>query len=114
MNSFFVISLNYRFRPRRCNARRFAAHKSCRNISSIRKAKYLGVRSFCKNLGNYNKSLINVFNRLRQHKLKISPDVSKFLDKGTFLGHTVLSDVIETNRDKIKCILKFPVPKRIN
>jgi len=42
----------------------------------------------------YNKRLIEVFSRLREHNLKLQPDKCEFLRKEVYLGHKIIKDGI--------------------
>lgn len=56
--------------------------------------------------------LRTVFDRLRQTNLKIQLDKSEFLRKEVlYLGHTITSDGLKPNNDKIKAILEYPLPR---
>lgn len=53
-----------------------------------------------------------IFKRFRTHNLKIQLDKSQFLQKTVqFLGHTLTSEGIMPNEQKIEAIKKFPLPK---
>lgn len=53
-----------------------------------------------------------VFDRFRNHNLKIQINKSEFLKKEVkFLGHTLTGKGFKPNEDKIKAVKKFPIPK---
>lgn len=57
-------------------------------------------------------NLTKVFQRLRESNLKIQLDKSEFLQKQVaFLGHIVTPEGIKPNPEKIKAILKYPIPR---
>ena len=57
-------------------------------------------------------NLTKVFQRLRQSNLKIQLDKSEFLQKQVaFLGHIVTPEGITPNPEKVKAILKYPIPR---
>ncbi|KAK3727755.1 hypothetical protein QZH41_005220 [Actinostola sp. cb2023] len=52
-----------------------------------------------------------VFSRIRQAELKLKPAKCQFLkQRVTFLGHVVLSQGIETDPEKTKAVVDWPVP----
>ena len=56
--------------------------------------------------------LSQVFQRLRQHNLKLKPSKCHFLQRSVqYLGHIVSADGIATNPEKIEAIAAWPVPK---
>lgn len=56
--------------------------------------------------------LRTVFDRLRKTNLKVQLDKSEFLRKEVlYLGHTITSDGLKPNNDKIKAILDYPLPR---
>ena len=67
---------------------------------------------FGKNLQNHNQNLIKVLNRLRDTNLKLNPVKCKFLKKEIlYLGHTISSDGISPDPEKIRVIKNYPTPK---
>lgn len=53
-----------------------------------------------------------VFERFRQHNLKIQLNKSEFLQKQVkFLGHTLTDEGLRPNADKIAAVQRFPLPK---
>lgn len=64
-----------------------------------------------KTLNEHNDKLIEVFNRLREHNLKLQPDKCEFLKKEVaYLGHIITSDGVRPNPDKITAILNMKEP----
>ncbi|KAL4083037.1 hypothetical protein QTP88_028367 [Uroleucon formosanum] len=67
-----------------------------------------------KNLNDHNKKLIDVFERLRIHNLKIEPDKCEFLKKEClFLGHIISEHGIKPDPNKIVSVMNFPAPKNV-
>lgn len=67
---------------------------------------------FSTSLDEHILNLRKVFDRLRETNFKIQLDKSEFLKQETnYLGHVITRDGIMPNPDKIKAILKFPIPK---
>jgi hypothetical protein len=63
-------------------------------------------------LRDHNNKLIDVFNRLRQHNLKLQPSKCSFLRKEiTYLGHVISEDGIKPDPDKIQAVRDYPTPK---
>lgn len=53
-----------------------------------------------------------VFERFKVHNLKIQLDKSEFLQKQVnFLGHELTDEGLRPNKDKIKAVINFPLPK---
>ena len=56
--------------------------------------------------------LSQVFDRLRQHNLKLKPSKCHFLKSSVqYLGHIVSADGISTNPEKIAAVQNWPIPK---
>lgn len=56
--------------------------------------------------------LRKIFERLRETNLKVTLDKCEFLRKEVlYLGHTITKDGLLPNDDKIKAVIKFPLPK---
>lgn len=69
---------------------------------------------FGKNLGDHNKNLQLVLNRLREVNLKLNVDKCQFLKKSiVYLGHTISERGVEPDPDKIEAILRYPVPTNV-
>ena len=67
---------------------------------------------FSKSLKEHLQHLKLIFEELQQYSLKIQLDNREFLRKEVpFLGHIITADGIKPNPDKIKAILKYPIPK---
>jgi len=67
-----------------------------------------------KNLNDHNQKLIDVFERLRIHNLKIEPDKCEFLKKEClFLGHIISEHGIKPDPNKITSVMNFPAPKNV-
>jgi len=63
-------------------------------------------------LNEHLDSLRKVFEKLQEANLKLQLDKCEFLKKQTdFLGHTISPEGIRPNKDKIKAIEQFPIPK---
>lgn len=53
-----------------------------------------------------------VFERLRQHNFKVQLDKSEFFRKEVlYLGHKITKEGLKPNDDKIKAVLKYPIPR---
>ena len=64
------------------------------------------------NLQTHNARLVEVFERLRKHNLKLQPNKCNFLRKEvTYLGHIISETGIKPDPEKIAAVLQFPVPK---
>lgn len=69
---------------------------------------------YAKNLSDHNNKLINVFERLRIHNLKIEPDKCEFLKRQVlFLGHIVTEAGLCPDPAKVTAVMSFPVPKNV-
>jgi len=56
--------------------------------------------------------LTEVFKRLRKTNLKVQLDKSEFLRREVnYLGHTITPEGVKPDKNKIKAILEFPIPK---
>lgn len=67
---------------------------------------------FASSLQEHEQKLTEVFDRLRQHGLKIQPDKCEFLRKEVgYLGHIISSEGVKPNPDKVKSVQDFPTPK---
>lgn len=67
---------------------------------------------FGRNLDDHNKNLIDVFARLRKVNLKLNPNKCQFLKKEIlYLGHTISSEGILPDANKIEVIKTYPTPK---
>lgn len=67
---------------------------------------------FSKSLPEHVEKLKAVFERFRQTNLKIQLDKSHFLRKEVlYLGHTITSEGLKPNNDKIDAVLKYPIPQ---
>lgn len=63
-------------------------------------------------LEEHIEKLRNVFQRLREHNLKVQPLKSEFLKKHVeYLGHELTPNGVTPNQRKVQDILNFPVPK---
>jgi len=66
------------------------------------------------NLKKYNKRLVEVFSRLREHNLKIQPDKCEFLRKEViYLNHIIIKDGIRPDPSKLHAVENFPALKKI-
>lgn len=67
---------------------------------------------YANNLTEHNQRLTEIFQRFRQHNLKIQPSKCSFLRKEClYLGHIITEDGIKPDPAKIECVSKFPQPK---
>lgn len=67
---------------------------------------------FSNNLTEHMYKLKKVFERFRVNNLKVQLDKSEFLRKEViYLGHTLTSEGLKPNNDKIKAILEYPIPR---
>jgi len=65
------------------------------------------------NLKEHNKRLVEIFSKLREHKLKLQPDKYEFLRKEViYLGHIITEDGIRPDPSKLHAVKNFPTPKR--
>lgn len=63
-------------------------------------------------LQNHNDNLKDIFNKLREHNLKLQPDKCEFLRKEVaYLGHVISDEGIRPNPDKVVTIKEIRVPK---
>lgn len=66
---------------------------------------------FGRTLETHNKNLIDIFERLREVNLKLNPSKCQFLKTELlYLGHTISSEGIQPDQDKIKTIQSYPTP----
>lgn len=69
---------------------------------------------FSRSLQEHVQKLKAVFDRFRQTNLKVQLDKSHFLRKEVlYLGHTITSEGLKPNNDKIDAILKYPIPETV-
>lgn len=69
---------------------------------------------FSSSLEEHLEKLRAVFDRLRQTNLKVQLDKSDFLRKEVaYLGHTITSEGLKPNNDKIHAILNYPIPRTL-
>ncbi len=62
-------------------------------------------------LQKHNARLIEIFNKLRQHKLKLHPEKCEFLRKEViYLKHVIIKDGIKSDLTKLKAISEFLIP----
>jgi hypothetical protein len=65
-------------------------------------------------LREHNDRLIEVFDRLRIHSLKLQPDKCEFLRKEVcYLGHKITPQGIEPDESKVAAVREFPVPNNV-
>ncbi|CAF4944161.1 unnamed protein product [Pieris macdunnoughi] len=58
------------------------------------------------------KNLESIFQRMREFNLKLQPDKCEFLRREAgYLGHIISEDGVKPNPDKVKAVIKFPIPK---
>lgn len=64
------------------------------------------------NLTDHHSKVAEVFNRLRQHRLKLQPEKCNFLRREiVYLGHVIGENGIRPDPAKIKAVQNFPIPK---
>ena len=69
---------------------------------------------FSKSFEDHLHHLDTVFNRLREHKLKLKPSKCHlFCKKICYLGHVLSEEGVATNPDKTKAIVDWPVPRTV-
>ncbi|KAL4136285.1 hypothetical protein QTP88_007833 [Uroleucon formosanum] len=67
-----------------------------------------------KGLLDHNEKLRDVFERLRNHNLKIQPTKCEFLKQQCmYLGHIISENGIQPDPEKIKSVLQFPIPTSV-
>ncbi|KAL4118953.1 hypothetical protein QTP88_011831 [Uroleucon formosanum] len=67
-----------------------------------------------KGLLDHNEKLRDVFERLRNHNLKIQPTKCEFLKQQCmYLGHIISENGIRPDPEKIKSVLQFPIPTSV-
>ncbi|KAL4153469.1 hypothetical protein QTP88_001302 [Uroleucon formosanum] len=67
-----------------------------------------------KGLLNHNEKLRDVFERLRNHNLKIQPTKCEFLKQQCmYLGHIISENGIQPDPEKVKSVLQFPTPTSV-
>lgn len=65
-------------------------------------------------LQEHNQRLVEVFDRLRVHSLKLEPDKCEFLRKEVyFLGYKVTPDGVAMDEKKIAAVKNYPVPTNV-
>jgi hypothetical protein len=63
-------------------------------------------------LEDHNMALVEVFDRLRTHNLKIQPDKCEFLRMEVcYLGHTITANGVKPDEKKVQAVQQFPTPK---
>lgn len=66
---------------------------------------------FAENLQEHIENIAKVFDKIREHRLKVQLDKSEFLCKEVnFLGHVITPEGIKPNPTKLEAIRKFPIP----
>ncbi|XP_063911941.1 uncharacterized protein LOC135128792 [Zophobas morio] len=66
---------------------------------------------YAENLKEHEIKLKEVFNRLKEHNLKLQPDKCEFLKREVcYLGHLVTDKGIRPDPEKVKSVKNFPVP----
>lgn len=75
---------------------------------------YINIIIFSKTFEEHLDRLDQVFSRIADAKLKLSPKKCSLLQKQVnFLGHTVSEDGIATDEEKIKAVKDWPVPRNV-
>jgi len=83
-------------------------------IQGLRCFIYLDDIIYEPNLKEYNKRLIEVFSRLRDHNLKLQPNKCEFLRIDMiYLGYIIIKDGIWSDPSKLHAVENFPAPKKI-
>ena len=84
-----------------------------RGIQNEKCAVYLDdIIIFSTSLQEHIERLKAVFDRLRKSNFKIQLDKCEFLSKEVaYLGHIITPEGVKPNPDKIKAVLKYPIPK---
>jgi hypothetical protein len=63
------------------------------------------------NLQEHNAKLLEVFDRLRVHRLKLQPDKCEFMKKEVcYLGHRIIAEGVRPDEGKVNAVRNFPVP----
>lgn len=67
---------------------------------------------FGETLVEHNERLIDVFQRFREHNLKLQPDKCEFLrSELAYLGHIITPEGVKPDKSKIEAVLNFPTPR---
>lgn len=67
-----------------------------------------------KNLEDHNNKLRKVFDKLREHNLKLQPEKCQFLRKEVvYLGHKCSEEGALPDPSKTSCVQNFPVPRTV-
>jgi hypothetical protein len=62
-------------------------------------------------LKEHNSKLRGIFQRLREHNLKIEPDKCEFLkEELNYLGQVVTPEGVRPDENKLKSVVEFPKP----
>jgi hypothetical protein len=69
---------------------------------------------YASNLLEHEKKLREIFERLREHNLKLQPHKCQFLRKEViYLGHVITEDGIKPDPEKTSCVKNFPRPHNV-
>lgn len=67
---------------------------------------------FGSSVDEHNARLREIFQRLREHNLKLQPDKCEFLrPEINFLGHIITSEGVKPDEGKVKAVKEFPQPR---
>lgn len=73
---------------------------------------YQDIVVYGSSLQDHNNKLIEIFEKLSEHNLKLQPDKCEFLRKEvSYLGHIISDKGVQPNPDKIEAILNIKQPK---
>lgn len=65
------------------------------------------------NLAEHNSRLQNVFDKLRDHNLKLQPEKCHFLSKQiAYLGHLITENGVSPDPAKLEAVSSYPLPKK--
>lgn len=71
-----------------------------------------GLLIYATSLEEHTQKLKSVFQRLREHNLKLQPDKCHFLQKEiVYLGHVITPEGVMPDPKKVEAITLFPIPK---
>ena len=59
--------------------------------------------------------LDSVFERLKQHGIRLNPDKCRLIQQRTpFISHVLTPNGLETDPGKVEAVSEFPIPKTLN
>jgi len=69
---------------------------------------------YAKDIPEHTQKLSEIFQRLRQYRLKLQPLKCEFLRKEViYLRHNITDKGVKPDPQKVKCVKNFPVPKTL-